>query len=188
MSCLFDLSYPGVLLSYVVAIYSFIYGIFRKQNHLQMLHNSPSTNSVLACSFRGLMEQKRSFESEGWGLYSPLPCFPVASNPSNILWETKWQFSLKAGKGEGWLGPGSSESYLPAAQIASVPFNLLLLMVTPTKFYFCIKCYHFIFLSFVNICGDSEWPCPLASACIFNKSTSTDVRVRLHMAAWLVAS
>ena len=47
---------------------------------------------------------------------------------------------------------------------------ILLLMVTLAKFYFCVKCCHSIFLSFVNICGDSKWPHPLASACVFNKS------------------
>lgn len=62
-------------------------------------------------------------------------------------------------------------------------------MVTLAKFYIRTQCYHFITLSFVDTCSDSEWPYPLASACIFNKSTSTDVHMRgLHMQAWLVAS
>ena len=45
-------------------------------------------------------------------------------------------------------------------------------MVTLAKFYFHIKHYYFIILSSLNVCRDFEWPYPLASACIFSKSTS----------------
>lgn len=53
-----------------------------------ILHHK-SIKTIFDRSYRGLMGKKRSFESEDWGLYSTVPFFPVASNPSNILWETK---------------------------------------------------------------------------------------------------
>lgn len=85
------------------------------------------------------------------------------------------------------LDSGTLNSYFIAAQIASVSLILLVETVTLAKVYFRIKRYHFIILSFVDICSDSEWPYPLSSACIFNKCTSTDVCVR-GLQAWLVAS
>lgn len=62
-------------------------------------------------------------------------------------------------------------------------------MFTLAKFYFCIKCYHVIISSFVNICSYSVRPHSLAIACIFNKRTSTDVHMsEQRLEAWPGAS
>jgi hypothetical protein len=68
---------------------------------------------------KGLLNQKTR-------VYVPL-ChfFQLASNPSSILWETQWQFLLKAGKGNSWLVLRDSRVYFTAAQNASA-FLLLL--------------------------------------------------------------
>lgn len=171
MSFLFYLSYPKALLSYIAVIHIFIYGIFGKQNTHKcyiILHHK-SIISIFDHCYRVFMGKKGLLNQKA-GVYIPLCLFfPVASNPSNILWETKCQFSPKGEKSEGWLELGSSEFHLTTAHIVSVSLILslnlsqILFPHYALSFYYVVPCECILSLVNVTLSGLILQPVPVFS-------------------------